>query len=159
MIRTRLIADCLRTLERLTRPPRLGHDVDVVVDGAEQLAEAEESCEWWEPGGLKDFAHLFQPWADPVTPAVMIVLADHMPHRIKPGNSWPAPDCTWACRCAQAFRDEVDWQEHVADLIAEHVEQAVKAAAPYSDSLTDLRLADLRVHQAMHMRTHPHAQM
>jgi len=42
------VVDKLAVLEGLTRPPRRGHDMDAV-DGAEQLAELEESQEIWEP--------------------------------------------------------------------------------------------------------------
>jgi len=42
------VVDKLSTLEGLTRPPRLGHDMDAV-DGAEQLAEREAEDDYLDP--------------------------------------------------------------------------------------------------------------
>jgi hypothetical protein len=43
------VLDAVGTIEQVTRPPRLGHDLDVV-DGAEQLAERDTHL-----NGLADF--------------------------------------------------------------------------------------------------------
>lgn len=105
------LLDAFKTAERITRPPRMGHDVDVV-DGPEQLAEREAEEDVWE--GATD-------WHGWALPAIYTALADH-----QASEEESAIDRIVYCYhpSADAFEEFPDWQawrEHVGDLIADRI--------------------------------------